>query len=62
MTKHAAAPDFDPFLRQASLAALASMGFGKKEERIGPHRYHGISARTRLSVADKVGHCVRQSP
>ncbi|CAM9457928.1 unnamed protein product [Ectocarpus fasciculatus] len=45
--------DFDPFLRKESLAALGRMGFGKREARLGPHRYHGVAARTRLSVAGK---------
>ena len=46
--------DFDPFLGKESLAALGRMGFGKREARLGPHRYHGVAARTRLSVAGKV--------
>lgn len=45
---------YDPFLGKESLAALARMGFGKKEPRLGPHRFHGVGARTRLSVAGKV--------
>lgn len=46
--------EFDPFLGKESLAALGRMGFGKREARLGPHRYHGVAARTRLSVAGKV--------
>ncbi|CAM9656287.1 unnamed protein product [Ectocarpus sp. 4 AP-2014] len=45
--------EFDPFLGKESLAALGRMGFGKREARLGPHRYHGVAARTRLSVAGK---------
>ncbi|CAM9695550.1 unnamed protein product [Scytosiphon promiscuus] len=45
--------DFDPFLGKESLDALAKMGFGKRQPRLGPPRYHGIAARTRLAVAGK---------
>ncbi|CAB1098842.1 unnamed protein product [Ectocarpus sp. CCAP 1310/34] len=46
--------EFESFLGKESLAALGRMGFGKREARLGPHRYHGVAARTRLSVAGKV--------
>lgn len=42
------------FLRKESLAVLAKMGYAKEEARRGPHKYHGIAARARLSVAGKV--------
>lgn len=44
----------DPFIRKESLAVLAKMGFGKQEPQFGPHRHHGVAARTRLSLAGKV--------
>ncbi len=52
----------DPFLGKESLAALARMGFGKREARLGPHRYHGVAARTRLSVAGKVRSSIQAQP
>lgn len=54
MTRHGSATDLDPFLSKESLDSLARMGFGKRRPRLGPHRYHGIAARTRLSIAGKV--------
>ena len=45
----------DPFIRKESLVVLAKMGFGKREPQHGPHRYHGVAARTRLALAGKVG-------
>lgn len=44
----------DPFLSKQSLSVLAGMGFGRKEPKLGAHKYHGIAARTRLAVAGKV--------
>ena len=54
MVRHGPTTGFDPFLSKESLDSLARMGFGKRRPRLGPHRYHGIAARTRLSVAGKV--------
>lgn len=54
MTGHGSITGLDPFLGKESLDSLARMGFGKRRSRLGPHRYHGIAARTRLSVAGKV--------
>lgn len=45
----------NPSIRKESLAVLAKMGFGKQEPQFGPHRHHGVAARTRLSLAGKVG-------
>lgn len=44
----------DPYLSKESLSVLATMGFGKKEPWHGPHKHHGIAARTRLSIAGNV--------
>lgn len=44
----------DPYLSKESLSVLATIGFGKREPRHGPHKHHGIAARTRLSIAGKV--------
>lgn len=55
MPAHAESTGFDPFIRKEGISILAEMGFGKKEPRLAPHRHHGIAARTRLSVAGKVG-------
>lgn len=54
MDRHGSTTDVDPFLTKESLNSLAKIGFGKRRPRLGPHRYHGIAARTRLSVAGKV--------
>lgn len=53
MVRHAEST-VDQFLRKESFAVLAKMGYAKEEARRGPHKYHGIAARTRLSVAGKV--------
>lgn len=56
MVKRAGSTGLDPFLSKESLRVLSKMGFGKTEPRLGPLRYHGIAARTRLAVAGKVSH------
>lgn len=54
MTPLAGSTRCDPFLGKQSLSVLAKMGFSEREPRLGPHRHHGVAARTRLCVAGKV--------
>ena len=51
MVGHASVIGNNTTLRKESLAALSSLGFCDPKPRIDPHKYHGVAARMRTSLA-----------